>query len=108
MLAASPFVFLNACQVGSANRILGDYGGMADAFLYAGASGVIAPLWSIKDTVAREIALRFYVEAFAGTPPAEIMRRERASFHGVDAGDSATCLAYIWYGHPSLKLSKVD
>ncbi len=107
VLASSPFVFLNACQVGSSNRILGDYGGMADAFLYAGASGVVAPLWSIKDTIAREIALRFYAEAFAGTPPAEILRRERAAFHGVEAGDSATCLAYIWYGHPSLKLTKL-
>ncbi len=108
VLATNPFVFLNACQVGSANKVLGDYGGMADAFLYAGASGVVAPLWSIKDTIAREIALRFYEEAFAGTPPSEILRRERAAFHGVEAGDSATCLAYIWYGHPSLKLTKLS
>jgi hypothetical protein len=101
---ASPaFVFLNACQVGSGNKVLGDYSGMAEAFLYAGAAGVVAPLWSIKDTTAREIAVRFYDQAFAGTPPAEILRRERAEFGGANA---ATCLAYIWFGHPSFKLDR--
>ncbi|HYO11951.1 MAG TPA: CHAT domain-containing protein, partial [Thermoanaerobaculia bacterium] len=47
-LGRSPFVFLNACQVGSGNRILGDYGGMSAAFLVAGAAGVVAPLWKVK------------------------------------------------------------
>jgi hypothetical protein len=106
ILGSTPFVFLNACQVGSANRVLGDYGGMAEAFLYAGAAGVVAPLWSIDDVVAREIALRFYEQAFAGTPPAEVLRRERAAFNVARGADSATCLAYIWYGHPSLKLTR--
>jgi len=106
-LTSAPFVFLNACQVGSANKVLGDYGGMAEAFLYAGAAGVIAPLWSIKDTIAREIALRFYEEAFAGTPPAEVLRRERTGFSAASGPGSATCLAYVWYGHPSLRLSRL-
>ena len=106
-LTSAPFVFLNACQVGSANKVLGDYGGMAEAFLYAGAAGVIAPLWSIKDTIAREIALRFYEEAFAGTPPAEVLRRERTGFSAASGSGSATCLAYVWYGHPSLRLSRL-
>src|SRR5690606_29923004 len=70
-LGHAPFVFLNACQVGSGQAILGDYGGMAHAFLYAGAAGVVAPLWSIKDSIAREIAMRFYEQAFAGVAPAE-------------------------------------
>ena len=51
-LTRAPFVFLNACQVGSGSRTLGDYSGMAAAFLEAGASGVVAPLWSIKDDIA--------------------------------------------------------
>jgi CHAT domain-containing protein len=100
------FVFLNACQVGSGNKILGDYSGMAEAFLYAGAAGVVAPLWSIKDTTAHEIAVRFYSEAFAGTPPAEVLRRERAGFGSAAGTNAATCLAYIWFGHPSFRLNR--
>ncbi len=34
--ARAPFIFLNACQVGSGNEVLGNYAGMAEAFLAAG------------------------------------------------------------------------
>lgn len=101
-----PFVFLNACQVGSSQRILGDYAGLAEAFLFSGAAAVIAPLWSIKDTIAREIALRFYQQSFEGVPPAEILRRERAAFDVGSDVTSATSLAYLFYGHPSLLLHR--
>lgn len=101
---AAPFVFLNACQVGSSYEVLGDYSGMAEAFLFSYASGAIAPLWSVKDTIAREIALEFYKEAFAGTPPAELLRRERAKF--TEDSLSTTCLSYLLYGHPTLKLTR--
>lgn len=103
-LRRSPFVFLNACQVGAGDRILGDYAGLAAAFLYAGASGVIAPLWSVKDTLAREIALEFYRKVAAGEQPAHILREERARFRESDAPVSATCLAYQFFGHPELRL----
>jgi hypothetical protein len=102
-LTRTPFVFLNACQVGSGNSVLGDYSGMAAAFLHAGASGVVAPLWSVKDTIAREIALRFYEKTFRGTTPAEFLRSERSQF--TDSGViSATCLAYQFFGHPAMRL----
>jgi hypothetical protein len=105
-LSAAPFVFLNACQVGSANSVLGDYGGVAEAFLYAGAGGVVAPLWSISDNAAREIAVSFYERAFEGTPPAELLRRARATFRQGTGDTSATFLAYLWYGHPSYVLNR--
>ena len=38
------FVFLNACQVGAGNEILGGASGLAADFVHAGASGVVAPL----------------------------------------------------------------
>ena len=107
-LAQAPFVFLNACQVGSANKMLGDYAGLAEAFLYAGASGVVAPLWSVKDRLAREIALRFYEGSFAGLTPAEILRRERATFQEDDENASATPLSYLFYGHPNMRLQRRD
>jgi hypothetical protein len=103
-LTRTPFVFLNACQVGQGNAVLGDYAGMAAAFLYAGASGVVAPLWSVKDTIAKEIALRFYEQAFDGIAPAEFLRTERSQFTDPPKDASATWLAYQYFGHPAMRL----
>lgn len=101
-LKGAPFVFLNACQVGSAAEVLGDYGGMAAAFLYAGASGVVAPLWSVDDAVARQLALAFYDRTLADVPPAEYLREQRAA--DVPWAISRTHLAYQFYGHPAYRL----
>ena len=103
----APFVFLNACQVGAGSRILGDYGGMAAAFVNGGAAGVVAPLWKVKDETAKEIALAFYQATLTeGVSPAEAIRRARASFVEAQQPVSATYLAYQFFGHPSLKLRK--
>ena len=64
-------------------------------------SAVIAPLWSVKDDVARDISLRFYQAVFSGTSPAEFLRAERAR-----PSESGTNLAYVLYGHPLLELSR--
>jgi hypothetical protein len=101
-----PFVFLNACQVGQGNLLLGHYAGMAAAFLFAGASAVIAPLWSIDDKVAHAIATTFYKETLRGAtavPAAEVLRRERAKF--LSQGQSATFVAYQFFGHPEMTLT---
>lgn len=103
-LPRAPFVFLNACQVGMGHEILGDYSGLAEAFLYAGASGVIAPLWSVKDEIAKGIALDFYREIERGGTPASFIRSERARFTDSPETVSATYLAYQFFGHPRLKL----
>lgn len=105
-LEASPLVFLNACQVGSADEVLGDYSGIAAAFLYAGASGVVAPLWSVQDVLAKDIALRFYQRAFEGRLPAEVFREERGAFLDSPDTTSAAYLAYQFYGHPALKIDR--
>jgi hypothetical protein len=107
-LAGQPFVFLNACQVGSGNQVLGDYAGMAEAFIYAGASGVVAPLWSVDDVVARDVALRFYERTLVGGEhPAEFLRSERTRFGDADHTGSSTYLAYQLFGHPAMKLTRV-
>ena len=103
-LSRNPFVFLNACQVGQGSRTLGDYGGMAQAFLFAGACGVIAPLWSIKDEIAREIAERFYTRVFHGDAPAAVLRDERLRLQATVAAESGTWMAYVYFGHPSMQL----
>jgi hypothetical protein len=106
-LGAGPFVFLNACQVGAGEEMLGDYSGMAEAFLRAGASAVVAPLWSVRDGVAKEVALRFYPGALTeGVSPAELLRRERASFAAAGDPATATHLAYLFYGHPTFHLTR--
>jgi hypothetical protein len=116
----APFVFLNACQVGAAQNLLGNYAGIAQAFLKIGASGVVAPLWSIDDTIAQQIALEFYKHALepakaadgdSGAEGAErpavadLLRRARAGLVKDPAAHSSTYLAYQFYGHPSLRLS---
>ncbi|MPZ96850.1 MAG: CHAT domain-containing protein, partial [Propionibacteriales bacterium] len=106
------FVFLNACQVGAAKQVLGDYGGMAVAFLRAGASGVVAPLWNVDDAVAGEVAREFYAGVYAEDAPsaAEVLRRIRARYTqggAVDQSADPTLIAYQLYGHPRLQLRRV-
>ncbi len=104
--ATKPFVFLNACQVGEGRESLGMYGGMAAAFLKAGAAGVVAPIWSIDDEVSHEIALDLYARSLAGgeTPPVAAMLREARARFPDNPANSATFVAYQLYGHPSLRL----
>ncbi|WP_326829904.1 CHAT domain-containing protein [Streptosporangium sp. NBC_01810] len=81
-LTGAPFVFL-------------EEPGDAQAFLLAGASGVVEPLWPVGGGLARE----FYRRCFTGEPPAEVLR----SMRGQDP-DSAG--AYRFHGHPSLTLRR--
>lgn len=102
------FVFLNACQVGNGSEVLGDYAGMASAFLYAGASAVVAPLWSIDDGLARDLAKGFYEAAFAGTPPAAFLREKRGSFTEKSSPRSSLEMAYQFFGHPEMLMARDD
>lgn len=105
-IAGAPFVFLNACQVGTGAKVLGNYAGMAEALLYAGAAGVVAPLWSVDDAVARDVAVRFYRRVLVeGRSPAEVFRQERARFTAGGEGLSSTYLAYQFFGNPAMTLS---
>lgn len=106
-LTGTPFVFLNACQVGQGRQVLGDYSGMAHAFLFAGACGVIAPLWSINDKIARELAARFYPKVFdEGIAPAAVLRTERINLKDTVDSQSGTWLAYQFFGHPRMRLQR--
>ncbi len=103
-LREAPLVFLNACQVGTGQETLGDYAGLAESFLFAGASAVVAPLWSIDDRVASALAERFYARAFAGEAVAEILRSERAAFGTGSDPNSSTLVAFQFFGHPAMRL----
>jgi CHAT domain-containing protein len=96
-----PLVFLNACEVGRGIPALLGVGGFAKSFLDLRASAVIAPLWSVKDTIAHEIAETFYkrVKAEPNTPFAEILRDlRRKAYAPGEAQD--TYAAYCFYGDP--------
>ncbi|MGW5053049.1 CHAT domain-containing protein [Actinokineospora sp. NPDC004072] len=104
-----PFVFLNACQVGAGGEVLGDYSGLARAFLAAGAAGVVAPLWNVHDAAASAAAEEFYRLAYAGVAPAEILRRWRSRVsRATRDGRPATALAYQFFGHPRLAMERTE
>lgn len=117
-LGSGPFVFLNACQVASDKRVLGDYGGFASTLLRIGASGVVAPLWNVDDDVAATIAESFYAATWSaaqGTKvsAAEAIRAVRATYteaavRAQTPGITATRVAFQVYGHPRLQLTSAS
>ena len=98
---AKPLVFLNACEVGRQEPALVGAGGFAEAFMALGASGVIAPLWSVKDSVAHEIAEKFYdrIKKEPNTPFAQILADLRKESYAQGGGED-TYAAYCFYGDP--------
>ena len=84
-LGGAPFVFLEGS-------------GDPQAFLLAGASGVVAPLWP-DGPVGGRLAQGFYGRCYGGEPPAEVLRSLRSQ-------SPATLAAYQFYGHPSLRLTR--
>jgi hypothetical protein len=99
--ASRPFVFLNACEVGREEPALVGVGGFAEQFMALGASGVIAPLWSVKDSIAHQLAVEFYqrIESEPKTPFAEILRDLRKRSYAEGGGED-TWAAYCFYGDP--------
>ena len=97
-----PIVFLNACEIGRPAPALVGLGGFAASFIRLGASAVIAPLWSVKDAIAHEIAMEFYkrVKEEAATPFAEIFRKIREKAYDVANGED-TYASYCFYGDPA-------
>ncbi len=106
-----PFLFLNACQVGSAGALLGEWSGFAGNSIHGGFGAFLAPLWSVADGDAKDFALGFYrlVLAEQKTPQetvptaADVLRRLRAGYKS-GATPKPTYLAYVFYGHPLLQV----
>jgi hypothetical protein len=99
------FLFLNACQVGTAFSMLGEYAGVAGRAIRAGFRGFVAPLWSVDDVVAKNISLDFYEASARGETVAEFFRTTRTKFIETETENAhTTWLAYLFYGHPALKL----
>jgi CHAT domain-containing protein len=69
---AGQLVVLSACQTALGSGVVGDvppgddWVGLVQAFLHAGASGVIASLWPVEDRATAELMERFYAGLAAG------------------------------------------
>lgn len=97
--------FLNACQLGQGRTVLGSYAGFAEAMIGNGAQAVIAPLWKVHDAVARAVAVEFYAAVFERhTSPAVFLREQRCATLGKEGTDDGTRLAYVYFGHPLLRV----
>jgi hypothetical protein len=97
-----PLVFLNACEVGRPNVALVGMGGFAKAFVDLGAAGVIAPLWSVRDSIAFDVASRFYAEIMQQPSRsfADILKTIRRLAYDEQIGED-TYAAYCFYGDPT-------
>ena len=102
--AQHPLVFLNACQVGGTGVTLSFVTGWPQAFLAMGASAVIAPLWSVGDQSARDIAESFYKFVIGSSPISlgAALQKIRDQFKETR---QMTYLAYLLYGDPTAVIS---
>ena len=103
-----PFVFLNACQVGQSVEL--DLGriGIIDTLVDAGCTGCVGALWNIRDEAAPLVAREFYSRTLDEKEPASVGEALMEIRRKVKDGPpyDATYLAYVYYGHPGLKLHR--
>lgn len=94
-----PLVFLNACHSARGAYSLAGTGGLASAFLAAGAGAFVGTLWAVQDKRAMAFAVAFYEHFLSGLHLGEALRRSRSWFRKQYPGDP-TWLAYAIFGHP--------
>ncbi|MFK4719732.1 hypothetical protein ABIE89_000832 [Bradyrhizobium niftali] len=94
-----PLVFLNACEIGRLKPALVGVRGFASAFIELGAAAVIAPLWSVDDGIAHQVARAFY-EAVKNDPdkPFSLIISQIRDKAYAEAKD--TFAAYCFFGDP--------
>ena len=97
-------VFLNACQVGTGGEQLGRMSGFPGALVAGGVAAFVAPLWEVQDEIARDVSTGFYKRTF--TDHVEVGEALRAMRAETLLGASITPWAYLFYGHPCLRLTR--
>ncbi len=100
-----PFVFLNACRVGSGGLGLTGVGGWAKVLVAdCGVGALLAPLWTINDAHAREFAELFYgALAEDSTTIGAATRAARLELRRRHPNDPLW-LAYSLYAHPNARI----
>ncbi|HUG31291.1 MAG TPA: CHAT domain-containing protein [Acidimicrobiia bacterium] len=103
------FLFVNACQVGTADEMLGEYSGLAGLVVGAGFRGFMAPLWSVSDDIAQQISLGLYEASAEGVAVSSYLREVRGKFRQTESEPAhTTYMAYVFFGHPALRLGGPD
>ncbi len=91
---------LSACQTGVGAGALADvppgddWVGLVQAFLFAGASNVLATLWPVADVATARLMERFYRELAAGRSEGEAL----ATMQRAAPRDAATAHPFYWAG----------
>jgi CHAT domain-containing protein len=93
-------VVLSACETAVGSGLLADvpagddWVGLVGAFLFAGASNVVASLWRVEDRATAVLMSHFYRELREGyLPPAALSRAQRAMLADPDFGEP-----FYWAG----------
>jgi CHAT domain len=94
-------VFINACQAGTGGQSLGQVSGFPGTLTRRGTGAVIAPLWEVDDAEACEFSKNFFTKTV--NEEMEVGGALRSLRHDA-ARVGITRFAYIFYGHPLLKL----
>lgn len=96
-----PVVFLNGCEVGRLRPALAGADGFATTLIRHGARCVIAPLWSVKDEVAHQVATEFYDQHMGhpDMPLGQLFQAIRRRAYDADGGEDSWA-AYAFFGDP--------
>jgi len=101
-VSAFEFIFLNACQLPAGGSGLGQAAGFPNDLMRGGTMGFIAPLWEVDDAAARDLAAAFYTATLErGETVGQALYNQRGQY---THATSTTPLAYVFFGHPNLKL----
>jgi len=97
MQIRSRLVYLSGCETAlgasqpTSSRSDEDYTTLAQAFLFAGASNVVATLWRIDDRAATDLAMRFYGGLAASSPADALAAAQRSMIR-----DPRYAAPYYW------------
>jgi CHAT domain-containing protein len=92
-------VVLSACEtMRSPDRSSGGFAGLADAFLAAGARGVVGSLWRVDDDTTRSLMAQFHRSYRRSGDPAAALREAQLAMRRAGASPSAWA-AFRYAGH---------
>ncbi len=107
--------YINACSsalsqsgAGGQQGIEAPVAGLAQAFMEAGASGVIGSMWAASDRTSRFFAQSFYSKLAQGATLGESLLAARSLSTAKDTEkdlEGATLAGFVLYGDPQLQLS---
>ncbi len=103
MRLPADLVVLSACETGLGKVFRGEgLAGLAQAFIYAGASRVIATLWRVEDEAAQALMAGFYEELRRGVSPAEALRTTQLRMKSDPAWDLRSWAGFVLIGDPRM------